>query len=495
MASMSGSNMRDITRTHGDIFSKVPKIGLGIVSSTPTPDRTPGPPFELDVDEDQNLNSKYVLSGTQRKLVADGYVKDRSKRNQQVLRKRDRLPERVQHLIDDVAVLHNTPFLSVEDWEDGLSRGKKTRSKWSEFHDWLDEANPAEENVDISQFEDTEIDRYESPFDTPSDLWEELIDVDQRSQQVRDDVHFHGESVFSQEAQFGFELGSLLRMLRPNYGDDPLGADLIWGFILSFIGEPKNSIEDEHKALDSLIAEVESRHEDRRRETELMPDPDTVSEVGREFDEETEEAVEELGLTAHPILVREVKYHQPVLDDDELRKNSAKNIVSKLIDAIPLREIDELQTHIAEDLDIIRDRSQPGVESARRILGTYVKDPEDETSEDDDSRRRVVPRQDLSSIATSLDIDESVVTGVLNRISDSDSSERWTTKPVVNKLEGEGRHVTWKLTAYGELLVYLSFEHSDDVSLLYWYALGPEELSLHERKMVTDALSEFGLVR
>jgi hypothetical protein len=60
--------------------------------------------------------------------------------------------------------------------------------------------------------------------------------------------------------------------------------------------------------------------------------------------------------------------------------------------------------------------------------------------------------------------------------------------------EKEGDTKYWELTPYGVLLAYVLLRKDSDPELLYWFALGPEELSLYERQMVIETLKEQELV-
>lgn len=517
--------MRDATRTHGTIFDDVPKLGPAVTSPVPSSEQAHGPPLKLDVEDDQNLNSKYVLSGDQRRLIKTGQGSGRSERNEKILRKRDRLPERIQHLIDDVALLSDSAYMSADRWERGLVERKETRSPWTEFHRQLQDIDESVDEVDLEEvnFEEADVEYYQSPFDSSAELWDELIDVKQRSQQVRRNVFFHGGSVASKEVQFGYELGSLLQMLRPDDGDEPPGMDLIWGFVLAFIGRPKPEVEHERSTLAEVIQEMTDRHDSRVDDAEQMPEPVEVAQFGEDYDERTAAAIEEMGFEPHPILVREVRYHQPVLDDEERHKKAVKAVVTDIANTVPLREIDELYSRVVEDLEAVENRSVPGIDSAQPVIEFLQRseasvdehseqaecdDAESDGAEcdedaiqadgenaDDDSDEQdakppsswVISRKG-SAIASDLEIDTSVVSAVMNRLSVDSNTELWTSSPLVVGNEGDGDSINWSLTPYGTLLAHILLRRDGDTGLLYWFALGPEELSLYERQMIIEAI-------
>lgn len=497
--------MRNAGRTHGELFSKVPKLGPALTSSSPTPRKGHGPPLELDVETDQNLNSKYVFSGTQRELIKTGDVNDRSKRNKSVLKKRDLLPDRIQDLVEDIALLHNTAYLSNDHWESGKVEGKQTQSAWADFHRQLRSVDEGTNPEDISP-EEREVEQYESPFDGTSDLWKELISIDQRGQQVRDDVFFHGASVALRETQFGYEIGSLLRILRPERDENVPGADLIWGFLLAFIGQSRDTLDQERELLDELTTIMHDNHDSRRNDAESTPNVfvDPAKEV-------TAEGIKEAGFRPHSILIQEVLHHQPVLENDTYYKNAVKQLVSKIDDTVPLQQIDQLYTQLTQDLSTLESRSVPGIESAQRIIEAHMvqnlKDPSEralcgdnageqgsESGPNDEEigasfkkEGNTVPElttKKTVTIGKVIDIEESVIATILNRLSDEENSELWTTQPVFDK-----RSDGWRPTPYGRLLAHVSCRRKGDTDLLYWFALGPEEITLYERKLIIEALN------
>lgn len=82
------------------------------------------------------------------------------------------------------------------------------------------------------------------------------------------------------------------------------------------------------------------------------------------------------------------------------------------------------------------------------------------------------------------------MSAVLNRLSKQAPGEVWTSHPVVNKSESKERGTEWELEPYGSVLCHTIFERDDSASWLYKYAIGPEDLSLYERKIVLDTLAD-----
>lgn len=499
MGLVGGPGVRDAGRTHGDIFSEVPKLGPALTSSIPTERDGHGPPTELDVETDQNLNSKYVFSGLQRTLIKTGSVSDRSGRNEGVLKKRDRLPERIQHLIEDITLLHNTEYLAEEHWETGKVEQKTKRTAWADLHSQLRKAGNDATLEDVSP-DEREIKHYESPFDGPAELWDDLLTIDQRSQQVRDDVFFHGSSVVSRETQLGYELGSMLQILRPQRDEDVPGADLIWGFILAFIGQSRESLDQERQTLDSLITVMKDNHDTRQDDAERLPELEDSNAFSDPAEEVTASAIKEAGFEPHPILVREVLHHQPVLENDRHHKNAVKQVIANIENTVPLKRIDQLYKQIVQDIGVVESRSVPGIDSTELVIEGLMRrneqEPTDDNSDEDSEEveqengetgeRNSKPEYstiNTSRIGNVISVKQNVVSEVLNHLCDGSGKERWTTEPIFEK-KGDG----WRLTPYGRIVAHILHRRQKNPDVLYWFALGPEENTLYERKLIIEAL-------
>lgn len=481
--------MRDITRKHGTLLDDLPKLGPAITRSVP--EQVHGPPLELDVEDDQNLNSKYVLSGAQRRIIKTQKINKRSDQNDNILQKRDELPDRVQHLIDDVALLCDSPYVSTERWEEGIVNRKKERSRYANLSTALEKADRDGKNLDrymSDNPEEREIDYYETPFDSPADFWDELIDVDQRSQQIRNDVFFAGKSIVSKETQFGYELGNLIQMLRPADTNDTVGIDLIWGFILAFIGQSKSDMKKERELLNEVVAEINDRHDTRMEDANLIPDLEEIIEQRSRGYRLTAEAIEEEGIEPHPIVVEEVLYHQTEFEENEkIHKGNARKILAEIEDIVPLRVVDDLYTRLAADITTVEKETTQEIDSVKHVIEAFQAIPADEDSSIEDTF--IVGSKRTADISGSVGVRKHAITPVLNRLSGDKETKRWTTTPiVVNKNNG----MEWRLTAYGKLLLYVFQNHQGDPSTVYRFAIGPEEISLQYRKLILEVLDEQG---
>jgi len=501
----------------------VPKLG-GLVSR----ELDIEPPLS-GVDEGEMLNAKFALSVTQRALLSNHPVDNKSKRNDQILEKRDKLPQRFQRLTEDIALLHYRSLFSEENWEDGLVQRRINQRK--DYHK-IAEAIDQDELNDTA-VEESQSDTYETSYESSTALWRELLDISYRTDYVRDDVYFNKDF---KEVELGFEIGSMLQILRPDeyisrfdqrqdVDNDIVGAGLLWGFIMAFIGQPRSKLDEEKRQLDYVFDLFNDLHNARRQNTQRMPSPEEMDDFRKL--EQIVQAIEEKGLTADDILIEEVRYHCPAPNKGERTKRLSRGIVDKIIEITPIEEVDELTDILAPDQETIRDRSVPGADSARQVLqgvwALHQQKQEHSDSTQEDSGTTAEPQDSTGSeesgansefsestdednadnketiitseaIGQEVSVEQSTVTEVLNRVSGDDSSELWTNQEIVRGTSAD-RGTEWELTDYGALLCHICFECDGDTSRLYRYAIGPEELSLYERKLILQALDELHFVK
>ncbi|MFB6187679.1 MAG: hypothetical protein ABEI86_12545, partial [Halobacteriaceae archaeon] len=269
--------------------------------------------------------------------------------------------------------------------------------------------------------------------------------------------------------------------------------------------------------LERLFDSFEELEELRKEEAQRIQ---TMSKIeNHQYNELTEKAVKEAGYTAHRYLIREVDHHvkrinnQPKIEvygdlpdsvleglndqipegdnelDPDIRIKLAKRIVNRIDEVTPLSEVESLRDALNEDLDKINEKGAMGIESTSEVLAGIW---EIQTENQGDGGKM----SDLTSsnIGEYINFEESPVSAVLNRVSDDGDYETWTSSNIVHKITNSRRGNRWELTSYGRLLCYIHFDCEEDTAWMYHYALGPEELSMRERKMIIDALEEIGYI-
>ena len=165
-------------QSHGDIFTDTPRFSFGLHVRNEPPS---GVPIELIPDE-HNSDSRYVLSGPQRAtLLNDSYS---HRKNDEILKKRDLLAERIHHLIYDAALLDNSPYMTRDSWETGPVERKGKISSFAALHNQLRTESDGEpiDAVFGAIVSDSDIEFIESPTDVleivnKSDIDEVLTNV------------------------------------------------------------------------------------------------------------------------------------------------------------------------------------------------------------------------------------------------------------------------------------------------------------------------------
>lgn len=226
-------------------------------------------------------------------------------------------------------------------------------------------------------------------------------------------------------------------------------------------------------------------------EADLIPDLEEIMEHRTEGYRMTAEVVEEEGIEPHPIVVEEVMYHQTASEDNKKwYKRNAKKTLSQIEDVVPLRVVNDLYSRLAADITTIQNETTQEIDSVRSVIEAFEATPTDEGSSAEDSFS--VGSKLTADIASSVGVRKAAATPVLNRLSDDEGTELWTTTPVVIKKDEERE---WKLTAYGTILLYIIQNHQADPSAVFRFAIGPEEISLQDRKLILEVLDEQGDIK
>jgi len=523
-------------RAHGEIFEEKPKINSELLKDLPALDHFHVGHVTWSEERRQRLSSRYILSESQRSMILQEEIENDSERNDDILKKRDLLPERIQHLLEDIAILFDSPYFSEEAWDEGLIDRKQGLSPSRIRYEALQspDVTSPEDMAEVEQKISAEIDHYEPQVSSQEHLWKQLLDLTPWMTQVRDDDVFisHYEKA-EPEFKFGFEMGTLLQALRTTSNDQRDPEDLLWGFILAFIGRPQDAVAEEEEELEALVDEFRDRQNKRSKKVEKFPMPDNIDDHDQEreyVEQAIREGIKDTETAPHPIIVREVEHHHPMLtptgaeeseslevtsedvaglspdeveayfeeigndlskeEAADLNREEAASIVRDLKEVTPLEEAEDLYETISKDIEVVTSRSVPGIDSALRALEGLEKVRVGDGSEEDDESgwKRVTSH----AVEKEIQCHKDRVTETFNHLTDDSDKELWTAAPVLHRNSGTERGQVWSLTAYGEVLTYCCLESGSNADWIFRFALGPEELALAERKMVIEALDELG---
>jgi len=413
-------------------------------------------PDETDPDEQRSLSGieqQFLLTG-------DPGTDTISSMEDRVGTKAKKLPDRVQQLIDDISLLYHGGYL--EDNED--------------------------------------------------EIWDRFLSISNRSQVVRESpIARTADQRSDPELDFGFEVGSIIRLLH----NEDVPAELVWGFIIGLVGESDQDWEREAKNLVELFGELEDYYETRlvSAGTEAHEDDGFQEEQN-----EIREILREQGFAPAPPLVDAVlqEYTRHGIDDETLAHLENMQMSSST-DPTPTEQQEYTRDQIVDETSVELDYTD--LSSSTDPNPTEHPDPPSEspTSEDahrtgfesivsrlaNQTRLRSIDRLakdlredvfhiqsrelwsvDFDSIVCSLgengkthveDFDEIKATRhsrthVLGRLSYKDSSE--VNRPVTR----EDPDAEWSLTPYGELLYKTRIEQNCSTNWIYNLVVNPERL-------------------
>lgn len=381
-----------------------------------------------------------VLSEKEREFLmsSDSGTYTTAEMERRAAAKAEKLPDRVQQLVDDVCMLYYRGYVGTSD----------TR-----------------------------------------EIWEDLLTITNRSQFVRDSPIVRTRR--SPEIDFGFEIGSLIRMLH----DEPSFSDFTWGAIIGLIGESSENWETEAKNLVELFDDLEERYEwrlfsagaeaqlddgfkEERKEIRetlrdygFAPAPPLVNAILLEFTDDGERSLLEFtereswrtdpNQTDHPT---PPDTHSPTEDMHQLE---FELIISRLEDQTRLRDVDRLAKDLREDAIRIQ---QPGwkkvdIDQAFRVI---AENGETQIQEFDQTEQK----------------GQRNMTAALRRLSYKDSTT--VNRPVVQ--ENEGDNIYWSLTSYGELLYEVRVVHNCSTNWMYDYIVSSEEMDDEMSQLVSELI-------
>lgn len=386
---------------------------------------------EADPDERRSLAGKEQ----QFLLMGDWGTAPPSDMDDRVGEKAKKLPDRVQQLIDDISLLY--------------------------YHGYLDE------NED--------------------EIRDGLLSISSRSQVVRESpITRTANQRSGPELDFGFEIGSILRFLY----DEPVPAELVWGFIIGVVGESDSDWEREAENLVELFGELEDYYEARLvsagreafedaafreerdtireilREQGFAPAPPLVNAVLKQYTRwETAVQLEhtEISSSTDPDSDEYPDLPSVSLSPEELHRTSLESIVSRFADQTRLGSIDRLAKDLREDVFQIQNREVWSVDLDATVCFIGENGRTEITNFDE------------------IDAHRKSRTRALRVLSYKDST-------VVNRpVTVEHPDAEWSLTPYGELLYKTRIEHNCSTNWIYSLIADPERLDDDMASMISRA--------
>lgn len=378
---------------------------------------------EWEFERERGYPLEYVLTGADREYILTGIKKDHPEDTpeERIRARKNSLPARIQDLLTDIALLYMSDRLTPQDWK----RIKKTTA-----------------NLDHR-------------VDT-------LVNIP------------HSKSFHCGSFHFGHQLGIITRMLQSTSKDGSDWKDIVWGFLLAFIGEERSQIPREKEKFESFVSECRSRLE--RRDNSILTEKELMnaSEERLNSINRFEEPIKECGLKPTPGII----YYLQKGASFESHSERVKYVKAQ-IRFTPIREINQLDKHLRRDLDNIANKLVSGVE-VEGVFRTFVEETGSPTS-------YTCPSQglDKESVYRSLEqsIEQKSSTQAIKALAKK-YDYGWPAYPIVQKRKGE-----WRFTKYGSLLAYCKRDKHSSTTWMYqpWE---PEGDSSGWKQYIIPALNE-----
>jgi hypothetical protein len=434
--------------------------------------------------------------------------------NDALLKKRDRVAERLQYLLDDIVALEGGEYLTDTNWSDGrVARDGSQQLNHSKLLSDIDsDALFDSENVIHTDAYEPDHKRYETTYAGPDAWLKDVVDINLPAEIPHDGASFSNIKNKSDELRFGYAIGTILRSLTPESEDNEAAIDVLWGLMLGFLGDDSSGHSDEIPAFDTILSELSTRNQRRKERLPSNSDIEAILTRMKGKDEKSQaisDGIRDAGIWPTLTVVHEVKSHGFHTDKPEWIRTDATNTTEALIEETPLEEIQTLAEYVVRDIDTICDNGRLGVDALiEPLLGLWEppSDAADETSSADTADRddgeqldgldepqdphQTAPENSTQDIA---DFAQSQITACLNQLT-SDGDDLRTEAPLVSKQPNTGRGDTWQLTAYGKVICAAAdWNDSDDapnanINWLYDYAIAPHRLQLYQRAAITNAL-------
>ncbi|WP_336326470.1 hypothetical protein [Halovenus sp. HT40] len=370
----------------------------------------------MDLEENRNLqksqlykNERKLLAGPPHETDLDQQTKNRARRN--IINTRlPNLPQRIQALVDDVALLCAGGYLNSEHWSEG---------------------------------------------------WDEILDIQPRMQLERDsefvDPHtWMPNTQLDDEVRLGYTVGQMLRSLGSVAGADVDYDDLGWGFILGIFGESRSGFDREYQKTSDFLNNMTERLSQKKSRQQSPEMNETV---------EMESIEEDLGRYRSG---RPLEYNNPI---DKRVRRVRQDIAE--VNAIADRDIAEVNAianrlEYADVLDSVLTASPDTLKKAGKLTSqvqrhtSLIHDSRSGNLSAEDVFREVWKKNNYSvdrdSIKQACNTSKKQVTEIMNNLGSNPTSEKWKNEPPLVK-EGGGRvNPEWSLTDLGYVIGFSMFE-------------------------------------
>lgn len=385
------------------------------------------------IDNEQRNSTNYSLTTKERLFCVTGvsqgsYSKPQLKEG--ITQNRiERLPERIQDLIDDILLLEysDTEFKSREEWQS---------------------------------------------------LCQDIVDVEARAEKViGKNILYSNKEQFYDEVQFGFEIGFILRLLHINNN-----KELIWGIMLGQFGLDKQSHDFERSVILNTLDYIQELEKNRVRAAEDLTIQDELRQDSTNTNRQKLEDVLQNYHIDPPL--NKSKFERHVFSElrslgYEFEKSDIDSFINGFIEATNISQIDRLYHTLNNDQKEISEYKQQGVKATNLIKHIYENELKNEQRIEINNFTRnqlPYPRKRNQAVAA------------LNKLSDKNNYKLRTSNPVFS----ENQQKQWNTTDYGCVLMYTMLE-KQDAKWVYNYSIEPQKMCSEEKDLIRRGIIETSL--
>lgn len=360
----------------------------------------------MDPEKDRNLqishlpkNERKLLAGEPYKNDLDSEAMNRAQRN--IRNKRlPNLPQRIQALVDDIALLHTGGYLDSEHCSEGWNK--------------IVEIDPREQLKRQSKFIDPHI-------WTPNT-------------QIKDEV------------RIGYTIGQMMESLTSLADTNVNYNRLGWGFVLGVFGENRSKFNIENRRVSDFIQYIDKKQYKKKDRTSDIEEIIDINDIENRFADyhtitgksDIDKKIEKMQESAH-----EYKYKPENKEIDFL------NYIDKVFDCSgkELSYIHELISQIDQTINLVNN-SQSGSLPAKEVLSEMWKLENKENKQ-----------IDRDTIQRNCNTSKKQVTELINNFGNKPSSAKWEEVPSLVREKSNNRvNKKWSLTSFGYMICYALFK-------------------------------------
>lgn len=390
------------------------------------------------IDPDRNQHRRYVFNSQDRLYCANkecGSYREATLKERIREERIEKFPERVQDFIDDVMLVcySDEEFLAPEEWDS---------------------------------------------------LWQQLLDVEQRATAIHErDIRPPIED--SDEAQFGFELGHTIGLLRRESSPT---EPLIWGLIQGILATGWESTEAQTKTIESIITQFENRIAKRCQRSKAE-----LGEQGR-MDDLSDDIESRLNVHLHSYDIEGTASEIGIIErfvGRIIRSGRGYDLsedIKSFVEQHDLYAVDYLRKQLERDSKIVANKSKQGVEVCRLLQYMHRESRVDHSIESNNDNTRPDPPKYVIKPVHKDEFPFSskkshMLVNALKQLSNTADGGLNPSQPVVEQVESG-----WQLTAYGDILCHTVFEEKDS-TWVYDYSTDQNDLEAQYKQLIQDCIT------